>query len=53
MVLEYSQNELRALEKESKLPPNLPKVSGSGDGAKTPFDALGVAGSGDGSAPTM
>jgi hypothetical protein len=53
MELEYSQNEIRALEKESKLPPNLPKVTGSGDGSKTPSDALGVAGSGDGSAPTM
>jgi hypothetical protein len=52
MELEYSQNELRALEKSSNLPPNLPKVTGSGDGSKAPSAALGVAGSGDSSAPT-
>jgi hypothetical protein len=47
MELEYSQNEIRALEKVSALPPNPPKITGSGDRSKKPSDLLGAAGSGN------
>jgi hypothetical protein len=52
MELEYSQNELQALAKQSHLPPSLPKVTGAGSGSRALSGALGVAGSGDGAAPT-
>ena len=52
MELEYSQQELHALVKDSPLPPAPPKVTGSGHGATTLSDAPGVAESSGGSAQT-